>query len=312
MEISNACEAFLTHCQIDKNLSPHTLRAYRADLEDFGCFMGAKTKISECRKERFREYLSYLSQKRGLKEASSKRRFACLKAAFAWLEEEEILNENPFHKYKVRIKLPSRLPRALTINETKTLLRHAKRDAEVKTSKAIKLTQELSTRIAIEIMLATGIRVGELVSLRLENIDTESGALTIMGKGDRERKVYIINENARALIKAYISERKLCATDSANLIINAKGNPASTDQIRRWLRETASKAGIKRRITPHMLRHSAATFLLEAGLDIRYVQKLLGHRSISTTQIYTHVTDTGLKEALTAAEAKMRDCKSDN
>ncbi|PLX40963.1 MAG: hypothetical protein C0608_07515 [Deltaproteobacteria bacterium] len=298
MQINSACKAFITHCQVDKNLSRHTLRAYRADLDDFISFMGSTAKITECDKERFREYLLYLSNQRGLKETSSKRRFACLKAVFSWLEEEELLNENPFHKYKVRIKLPARLPRALTLTEAKKLLGYAKRAAD---SGGEKLTQELSTQVAIEIMLATGIRVGELVSIRLENIDIESGALTIMGKGHRERKVYIVNDGAISTLESYLKKRNRITSFEQTLLLNSQGNPVTTDQIRKWVRDAAESAGIKRRITPHMLRNPAATFLLEAGLDIRYVQKLLGHRSISTTQIYTHVTDTGLKDALITA-----------
>jgi len=198
----------------------------------------------------------------------------------------------------VRIKLPARLPRALTLTEAKKLLGYAKRAAD---SGGEKLTQELSTQVAIEIMLATGIRVGELVSIRLENIDIESGALTIMGKGHRERKVYIVNDGAISTLESYLKKRNRITSFEQTLLLNSQGNPVTTDQIRKWVRDAAESAGIKRRITPHMLRNPAATFLLEAGLDIRYVQKLLGHRSISTTQIYTHVTDTGLKDALITA-----------
>ena len=315
MQLEHACNAFLSHCDIEKNLSLHTLRAYRGDLEDFQLFAGKSLKLDDCDKNVIRSYLVFLSENRNLKQTSIKRRIACLKAMYSWLEDEEECIDNPFHKMKVRIRMPDRLPRALTANEARLLLQTAAREAGFDDSshynslseRAFRNPQkfaQLTSLVAIELLLNTGIRVGEMVNIKRTDIDLDEGAITIMGKGSRERRVYILCPNVLTLLNTYSTSRARKSGDTDSFIINGHGNEASTDQIRNWLKTIRQAAGIKRNITPHMLRHSAATFLLESGMDIRYVQRLLGHQSISTTQIYTHVSDKGLKDALASADLR--------
>jgi integrase/recombinase XerD len=317
MRLKNMCKAFLAHCDIEKNLSPHTLRAYRSDLKDFKCFVGPKLPVANCDKTILRAYLVHLSDKRRLKQTSIKRRVACLKSMYTWMEEQEWGPENPFHKMKVRIRMPELLPRALTPSEARTLVKRAAKDAGLDATKGYGAKymfkqqphaspNALNKLIAIELLLSTGIRVGELVNIALNDIDLEEGSITIMGKGHRERKVFIVSQEVRSLIHSYIQTRTANTPKPPSVIVNSWGNQASTDLVRKWIKSTALSAGIKRNVTPHMLRHSAATFLLESGVDIRYVQRLLGHRCISTTQIYTHVTDKGLREALSVSGFRRR------
>lgn len=321
MLLKQACESFLVHCEIEKNLSRHTLRAYRGDLEEFTAFSGDTTLVLDCNKLEIRSYLVFLSNERRLKPVSIKRRMACLKSMYSWMEDEELVVENPFYKMKVRIKIPERLPRALTPAEARLFVVAAAQQAGLKRGDSYFVLKErslissrwfvrLAKLVAIEILLNTGIRVGELVGIKLVDFDLPEGAITIMGKGSRERRVFILSKEVLYLLRIYSICRTARSTHADTFLTNGYGNAASTDLVRSWLRDIRKSAGIPRNITPHMLRHSAATFFLESGMDIRYVQRLLGHQCISTTQIYTHVTDSGLKKALANANFRGRVLKT--
>jgi integrase/recombinase XerD len=150
-------------------------------------------------------------------------------------------------------------------------------------------------------LLTTGVRIGELVSAKRRDLSSTDGVLHIKGKGDRERNVYLPGRQAQASMNAFLARRDRIRQAEDGLLITADGMLVTAGQIRRRLRTLAGFAGIPRRVTPHMLRHTAATQLLEAGVDIRYVQRLLGHASIATTEIYTHVRDVALRDQLIRA-----------
>ncbi len=155
-------------------------------------------------------------------------------------------------------------------------------------------------------MFTTGVRVGELCSLRLSDIDLPSRILGVRGKGNRERRVFLVDADIVGLIKQYLVLRNLLGPVTDIFLVTSRGTPASPDHIRRHLHKLTAETSIMKRITPHMLRHSAATQLLENGVDIRFVQKLLGHSSIATTEIYTHVSDASLRSAICAANPRKR------
>ena len=292
MTLNNTIEKFLWHCRTAVSLSTHTHRAYTFDLADFAAQAGADTPLENLDKEALRTYIRYLRETRKLKETTIKRRIACLKLLFRWARQENMLTENPFDTLNERIRLPKRLPRALGKDEAR-LLRAASQPQPDQDP-----TQLYTAKIAIQIMLATGIRVGELVSLRQEDIDLTNASLKIDGKGNRQRLVYLIDNTVKEQLRAYLAYRQEKAVAHIWAFTTVDGKPFTTNQVRRMLGALAKGAGVERRITPHMLRHTSATTWLEAGLDIRYVQKLLGHQSISTTEIYTQVTDEGLRGAM--------------
>ncbi len=149
--------------------------------------------------------------------------------------------------------------------------------------------------MAAELLFATGVRVAELAALRDEDIDLTAGVITITGKGDRQRRVYIPDSDIRDLMIAYLSARTKRGHAGPPFLVNSRGGAASPQFIRRLIRKLGEHVVLSRRVTPHMFRHSVATYLLKEGVDIRYVQRLLGHRSIVTTEIYTHVADAALK-----------------
>lgn len=309
MKLQEVCENFIKYCQAGKNLSDHTIRAYTLDLNEFKKFFGLSFDVRDFAKEKLQDYLYFLIKTRKLKETSVKRRMACLKAMFSWLEENEAIDINPFHKFKIKIKTPLQLPRSLLKSEINSLLSYPLQALGVngKENVAIQLKTInydsynfglLTILVSVELLYCTGIRVSELAGILVDDIDLAGGSILIRGKGSRQRKVFIIDDKLGELLDIYFSIRLQRGATSQNFLINSRGAPASTQYIRYSLKKTRKNAEIKKHITPHMLRHSAATHLLESGVDIRFVQRLLGHQSISTTQLYTHVTDTSLKDVL--------------
>jgi integrase/recombinase XerD len=232
-----------------------------------------------------------------LKESSVKRRMAALKVLFRWLERDEAIALTPFHRLDLAIRLPHRLPRALGPDDMRRLLRRADAEAADGSFAAVLL------HFAVVFLFATGVRVGELVALDLDAVDAEHAAILIRGKGNRERRVFLPGAEAALVLRRYLAARARIAAESVGtrLLVAADATPVTAQHLRRRLATLAGRAAITRRVTPHMLRHTAATQLIEAGVDIRFVQKLLGHASIATTQIYTQVSDASLKATLERA-----------
>lgn len=293
MFISEARKKFLDHCQSAVTLSEHTLRAYTGDLKDVEKYLGARP-IAGIDRDDLRHYVRHLREQRHFKETSIKRRIACLKLLFKWAKQETLVETNPFDTLNERIRLPRRLPRALDSIDVEQLERGvilARQDN----------CDLICQKTAIRVLLETGIRVGELCSISLDDLSLPDRSIKIHGKGNRQRLVYLLSKRLSSAVENYMSRRATLATASTRLFLTSSGQPITPPQIRAALRRLARQANIKRHVTPHMLRHTCATRWLEAGLDIRYVQKLLGHHSISTTEIYTHVSDQSLRDALRRA-----------
>jgi integrase/recombinase XerD len=154
----------------------------------------------------------------------------------------------------------------------------------------------------VALMVSTGVRVHEVVGLKCQDIDLASRAIRLVGKGRRERQVFLTNDWIATLTEAYLAVRGSYDLTHPRLLFNLQFEPLTTAAMRARLAKAASAAGIEQRVTPHMLRHTAATQLIEAGVDIRYIQRLLGHASLSTTEIYTHVSDHALKRVVSEAD----------
>ena len=288
---------FLSHCRRN-GLAQNTIRAYQSDLSDYQNWCARSQRSGEINKESILDWVTDMRD-RQLSPGTLKRRVACLKSFFGWLEEEESIDLNPFHRLKLAIRQPKKLPRDLNRSELNLLI--SKASYEAKTNRSI-IGNTLW--LAIELMFGTGMRVGELCSIRLSDLDMENLSIYIHGKGDRDRVVYIVDPDIVSLLKKYVIIRNELKPDTDHLLITSRGTSAKPDFIRRNLHSLVEKSSIDKSITPHMLRHSAATQLLEAGVDIRYVQRLLGHSSISTTERYTHVNDTSLHAVLASANPR--------
>lgn len=300
MTLMEAKKRFLRHCGLAVSLSANTLRAYTSDLDDALRHLGRRGKLENVRTDHLRGYIEYLRVQRRLKETTIKRRLASLKLFFKWVQREKLINEDPFDTLNERIRLPKRLPRALDRGDRESL------------RKALILCRgtddfdAIRSKTAVHLLLDTGIRVGELVAISLTDVSLASGSLVIHGKGNRQRLVYLLQKPLYRKMEKYLAYRQSVQTSSDRLFVSPRGKPISTVTVRAELRRISRTAGIARHVTPHMLRHTCATQWLEGGLDIRYVQKLLGHQSISTTEIYTHVSDQGLREALFRATGGFR------
>ena len=313
--LKRAVDYFVDYCRISKGLSSNTLKAYCIDLENFKIFCGSRIDLKKIKKEQIRKFLTYLVKTKDLKPSSVKRKIACLKAFFVWLENEDKIDRSPFYKSGIKISIPARLPNTLSTEELQKLFKLGKRFNEQArkslnidrlSSKYLDLKDfnSFTTHLALEIMFTTGIRVGELVAIRIKDIDLIEGTIKVIGKGNKQRKVFLVDEEIKNLIQRYIETRNQFTPITQTLLINSRGLSATTQIIRLYFREASQKANLGRKITPHMLRHSAATHLLEAGVDIRFVQKLLGHNSITTTQIYTQVSDRSLQNTITQANTR--------
>ena len=305
MNISKACELFLSYSQYTKDLSPLTIKAYKQDLSLLKELTGEELAVKSITREIVKECVNSLFAK-GHSKATVKRRLACYKSLFKWLENEEIIKQTPFYRLDLKVKLPLRLPRNLTHHELKTMYQAAKQQVafdiynSCEFSSSINMNQ-LSIFLALELLLTTGVRVSELTQIQLNDIHLTDRYIHIRGKGERERRVFITNKNIHTFLEKYIRFRLTKNPDHSTLLINKLSNPATTQTIRIWMRKLSEHAKLDRKITPHMYRHSAATNLIEAGVDIRYVQKLLGHQSITTTQIYTHLNNTELYKTIAKA-----------
>ena len=312
MDLGSAAADFLRHCRA-RGLSAHTLAAYAGDLDDYARQPRDTAGTTEPSREDIDGWVEAL-RRRGLSPATVRRRIASLKVFCRWLEEEGRIAANPFHQMRLRLKVPRRLPRNLKRDEVTALLAASggagPAEEDGATAEAF---AEATLSLAIRLMLTTGIRVGELCAIRLDDLDLAARVIAIRGKGERDRRVFLVDDHVAAETAAYLRRRAawLGRTRGAaaagneatgvRLLLTPRGTPARPDHIRRLLARRVRRLALDRHVTPHMLRHTAATRLLERGVDIRFVQKLLGHASISTTEIYTHVSDRALREAIVGA-----------
>jgi integrase/recombinase XerD len=293
MRFSSAKSDFLRYCASERRHSRYTVQAYNLDLLDFEKSIPAHVTCDRVTEEHIKQYLEQMVSVRQLSPATVKRRIACLRCFFGYLNELGKA-KNPFLSW--RPKLPKRkcLPRALARSESVKLLSSLAHSAE-----GAKRDQDMITACCL--LVSTGMRVGELCSLKLSDISPDASAVRVHGKGSRDRIAYVADKSLRGALLRLITLRRLGGGSDGSLLVNRVGGPMRPQSVRSKLRRLAARAGLERRVTPHMLRHTAATLLIETGVDIRFVQKLLGHASIATTEIYTHVTDEALRATLERA-----------
>lgn len=314
MDLSEACISFLAYCKIEKNLSPHTLSAYRGDLEQFEKQLTQNKQLMNFSEAWIEESVRIWCSDPALKAATVKRRLACIKVFVRWLFQRKFIRSNFLDRLQLSIRLPKRLPRNLQTSELRQLVAISPETLTATVGMNGKLASSrqdwdrLTARLAIEILTLTGIRVGELSKVRNQDIDYELRQIHIFGKGNRERKAIFPDSVTSGRIRSYRQSAvtRFGSDVPETLLLNGLGRPVNEQYLRRVIRIFAENADLSRRVTPHMLRHTAATQLLEAGVDIRFVQKILGHASITTTEIYTHVADSALREKISRVNIRRR------
>lgn len=294
MEIRAAVAEFLRYCSVERRLSENTLQAYTGDLADFCAWLAPSTLDTEISTETLKAYLQAMVADRKLAAATVRRRIACLRAFFRRVADLDLLPD-PFLGWRLILPRRKRLPRALSRGEISLLLTFSNDEAHWHDSSDFQL------RTAVRLMVATGLRVGELCKLGVEDMSPDGASLRVHGKGSRDRIAYVADTDFQKVLQALATRRRRIDGSAAPLFVNSHGTKLKPQSIRMKLHRVAKAAGVSRRITPHMLRHTAATLLIETGVDIRIVQRLLGHSSIATTEIYTHVSDETLRATLERA-----------
>ena len=280
-------QEFIDYLGHEKGLATNTLESYSRDLRQYYGFLSADSAASleKASQSTIVAYLMYL-RKQGKATATIARRLAALKAFYQFLVKENYVSEDPTDDLSSP-KLERKLPKVLTIEEVERLL--AQPDVSTAAGKRDKAM--------LELLYATGIRVSELVNLNLGDIDLSEGFVRCMGKGSKER-VVPMGEIAVAALRTYLDTarpRMVADQHEKAVFVNHHGKRLTRQGFWKIVKKYAAQAQIRKEITPHTLRHSFATHLLENGADIRAVQEMLGHADISTTQIYTHVTKERLK-----------------
>ena len=293
-------DKFLFHCKFEKHLSPKTLKAYSIDLTQFKSYMNSQLglfDIMQIRKDELKQYIQFISK---LKPKTIKRKIATTKAMYNFMEFEELIKSNPFRKIKISIREPKVLPRVMTLQEASILFTAFYRELDKYINKKDSYTYKEKVRdvAVIELLFGTGVRVSELCSLRYSDIGTNFSYIRVNGKGNKERNIQISNEAIKKALNRYYKLFIEQIEKGQYFFINRLGSRLSEQSVRLMIRKYKEKCNLTKKITPHVFRHSFATLLLEQDVDIKYIQNLLGHSSIMTTQIYTHVSTEKQSEIL--------------
>ena len=308
-------QKYINYLEAERNASPYTIRNYSNDLwgnykrgskKGFFQFLRLRNidSVDKVDKHVLRDYLSYLIEQ-GIAKGSITRKLSAIRSFYRYLVREGILNSNPI-ELTSSPRRDRRLPSFLTVEEVIGLLK----------APDLETPQGLRDRCLMELIYAAGLRVSELAKLNLEQVNLDTCEIKVIGKGSKER-IVLIGEPAAIALSDYLDNgRPLLLGSNINndLFLNNKGARLSERMIQKILNKSARLAGINKRVYPHLLRHTFATHLLDGGADLRVVQELLGHSNLSTTQIYTHVTQSHARKVYLAAHpmAKEEDNDSDD
>ena len=286
---------YLEYCGTQKRLDEKTLKAYRIDLRQFS-EQTSSQEITDITSETLEAYIAKLHQL--YKPKTVKRKIASVKALFHYLEYKDIIDRNPFNKIQVRFREPVILPKTIPLHMVETFLTTIyKQRSNAKTD--YQKRNALRDAAVAELLFATGMRISELCTLKNEDVNLYEGIILIYGKGDKERRIQIGNDAVIHILEEYKNDFQTEIESCKHFFANQSGKALSDQSVRRMINKYTSLAAIDLHITPHMFRHTFATSLLEADVDIRYIQEMLGHSSINVTEIYTHVAIAKQRDILT-------------
>ncbi len=296
-------DRYINYLEAERNASPYTVRNYSTDLLGFFQFVKDKGigSLKEVDKHVLRDYLLHLMEQ-GLVKASIARKLSAIRSFYRYLLREEIISTSPVATTSSP-KLDRRLPSFLTIDEITRLLE----------TPDLAMPQGQRDRALLELLYASGIRVSELVSLNLEQVNLDTHEIRVWGKGSKERMV-LMGEPAAEALTAYLNQGRpklLGNKKNQALFLNRYGGRLTKRMVQRIVEEYGNIVGIEKRVHPHMLRHTFATHLLDGGADLRVVQELLGHASLTSTQIYTHVSKSQAKKVYLSAHPMAQEKDND-
>ena len=310
MNVQPAVADFLDHCRSRKALSPNTLRAYQMDLADFVTFVSPHTAIADIGTQTIKHFLDHLLSERALKPATVKRRLACLKLFFLWLEDLGEISRTPLYRFDDPVRLPATAPDRLTRAELLKLVAYCRTRLDLPARDPLAPRHldclrahpnfvDFTAYLALELLSATGMRVSELINVTPADLDAEACTVAIRGKGHRERTVPLPRDPlVDVLLPAYLARTERLGHPATPILINTRGAPASAHFIRKLLHQAGRGAGFARPVTPLTIRHTTGALLLEDGVDIRIVQRLLGHGAITTTENYSTLSSDDIRSAM--------------
>ena len=291
---------YLHYCRFQKELDSKTIKAYETDLNQLNQFvteLNTET-MEEIDKEKITRFLLHIHSL--YKQKTVKRKIASIKAFFHYLEDEERIEINPMHKVRTKFKEEIVLPKIIPRSMIEQLLEHLYDQQRSKEKSQWRKEIILRDIAVIELLFATGLRISELCHLKKEYFDLQSGTLCIQGKGGKERYLHVGSTDVLEILALYHECFQEKINQSGYFFVNRYGKPLSEQSARRMIHKYTEEMQTDMVITPHMFRHSFATYLMEADVNIRYIQKMLGHSSITTTQIYTYVAVEKEREILRA------------
>jgi len=297
---------FETYCKEQLGLSEHSLRAYAQDLRAFRNYASLENIATMPSQTDIISYQRHLREHRQASPATIRRRIITLKSYFAWLEELDTSMPSPFKGLRLELKIPKRLPRPVDRPTLTALFRASKSILEVRADNSVvpdtTYRTDQITGLVSRLLVVTGLRIGELTNLVVGDVSGAASRIRVTGKGNRERTVYVANERLLADFRHYWERRYRVVGATGCLFVNSRGDRLTAPAFRKRLRTVSKSLLVEPHLTPHRFRHSAATLLIEEGVDIRLVQRLLGHASIATTEIYTKVSDNSLVAAIERAD----------
>ena len=278
-------QTYMNYCQRQKRLDEKTLKAYRIDLRQFSEQIPAN-EISKISPDLLELYIAYLHNQYQPKTA--KRKIASIKAFFHFLEYREIITQNPFGRIEIHFREPVKLPKTIPLHTLELFLTTIY--TQYKNANTLYQQRNALRDAAVtELLFSSGMRISELCTLHPDNVNLHDGTILIYGKGRKERRIQIGNEAVINVLTKYRNAFNKEIHNCHHFFANQNGTPLSDQSVRRMINKYCTLAAIEIHITPHMFRHTFATSLLEADVDIRYIQEMLGHSSINITEIYTHV-----------------------
>lgn len=292
---NNFINNYLDFCQFQRGLDLKTLKAYRIDLFQFEELI-CQSEISAISANVLENYIWELHKL--YKPKTVKRKIAVVKAFFHYLEYKDIINSNPFNKLQIKFREPVILPKTIPLYIIEAFISALYKQKQL--AETPKQKECVIRNIAvIELLFSTGIRISELCSLKPGDINLHDRVVLIYGKGSKERKIQIGSEEVVTALTEYQNVFADRIASCGYFFVNRLQHRLSEQSVRKMINRCSEAASIGLHITPHMFRHSFATYLLEADVDIRYIQEMLGHSSINVTQIYTHVAMSKQKDILT-------------
>lgn len=284
-DIQSHINEYLDYCSQQKRLSKKTIKAYRIDLEQFLSHI-PETPLKDISQDTLELYVSHMNE--NYQPKTVKRKIASLKAMFHYFEYKGLIAQNPFSKMQIRFREPVILPKTIPLHTVEYLLK-AIYDLQTNAKTAWQRKKAIRDAAVCELLFATGMRISELCSLGVNDVNLQDGTILIYGKGSKERRIQLGNKEVITSLENYKAVFSTEIENCHNFFTNQSGEPLSDQSVRRMIKKYTKLAAIDLRITPHMFRHTFATSLLDADVDIRYIQEMLGHSSINITEIYTHV-----------------------